>query len=152
MKYKNNLAKAIQMMKNYVTQIFINATEQVVSPSNTNDNKATDKSSDAAFALFYGKFQAFAARAKKITTLIEERYEKNSDYEQLLLELHQAYLAQRALIMSVSVETAIKDLTSKHKGDHCALVRSACAFLVHVCQDEHRLFYQFFTVPSSQLT
>lgn len=53
--------------------------------------------------------------------------------------------------MCPEVESAIKDLTGSHKGDHCALVRSACAFIVHVCQDEHRLFYQFFTRPSDHL-
>lgn len=27
-------------------------------------------------------------------------------------------------------------------------VRSACAFLLHVCEDEAQLFFQFFTCPS----
>ena len=53
--------------------------------------------------------------------------------------------------MSAGVDQAIKDLAKKHKGDHCALVRSACAFMVHICQDEHRLFYQFFAKHSAQL-
>lgn len=53
--------------------------------------------------------------------------------------------------MCTEVDVAIRDLTGAYKGDHCALVRSACAFLVHVCQDEHRLFYQFFTNASVQL-
>lgn len=55
-------------------------------------------------------------------------------------------------IMSSEVESAIKNLTGSYKGDHCALVRSASAFMVHVCQDEHRLFYQFFAKPSEHLT
>lgn len=54
-------------------------------------------------------------------------------------------------IMSSEVERSIKDLTLSYKRDHCALVRSACAFIVHVSQDEHRLFYQFFSNASSQL-
>lgn len=54
--------------------------------------------------------------------------------------------------MSPEIEAAIKNLTASHKGDHCALVRSSCAFMVHICQDEHRLFYQFFTKPTHQLT
>uniref|UniRef100_A0A182T0V0 Conserved oligomeric Golgi complex subunit 3 C-terminal domain-containing protein n=1 Tax=Anopheles maculatus TaxID=74869 RepID=A0A182T0V0_9DIPT len=53
--------------------------------------------------------------------------------------------------MRSGVDQAVKDLTKKHKGDHCALVRSACAFMVHICQDEHRLFYQFFAKQSAQL-
>lgn len=53
--------------------------------------------------------------------------------------------------MCTEIEAAIKNLSLSYKGDHCALVRSSCAFMVHVCQDEHRLFYQFFTILSAQL-
>lgn len=52
--------------------------------------------------------------------------------------------------MSTEVEAAIRNLTGSHKGDHCALCRSACAFMVHICQDEHRLFYQFFSRASEE--
>lgn len=60
-------------------------------------------------------------------------------------------MPHRFQIMSTEVEAAIKKLTASYKGDHCALVRSACAFTVHVCQDEHRLFYQFFSMQSDEL-
>ncbi|PSN56138.1 Conserved oligomeric Golgi complex subunit 3 [Blattella germanica] len=46
----------------------------------------------------------------------------------------------------------LTELSVTHKGDHCSLVRSSCACLVHVCQDEHQLFYQFFGQPTSLLT
>jgi conserved oligomeric Golgi complex subunit 3 len=147
------------MMKNYVTNVLKTATDQVLTPAaplSEKDQQAfrrsSSSSSDVAFALYYGKFQASAPRVKKISTTIELRFEKSVEYESLLSELHQFYLGQRAQLMSSGVDRAIKDLTTKHKGDHCALVRSACAFLVHVCQDEHRLFYQFFSIPSGQLT
>ena len=110
-----------------------------------------DKSSEAVFALYYGKFQASSVKIKKVTELVEQRHQKNGEYESLLFELHQQYLQQRALIMSSGVDNAIRDLCGKHKGDHCTLVRGSCAFLVHICQDEHRLFYQFFSLKSSQL-
>ena len=35
--------------------------------------------------------------------------------------------------------------------DHCALVRSGCAFMVHVCEDEHQLYTHFFSVQSPKL-
>ncbi len=158
-KYKQCLLRAIQMIKFYVTQILTSATEQVLSPKNMKNipsskdlPKMGEKSSEAAFALYYGKFQASSMKVKKVTALVEERYEKSPEYENLLSELHQFYLQQRALIMSSGVDLAIKDLCGKHRGDHCALVRAACTFLVHICQDEHRLFYHFFAIQSSQLT
>lgn len=139
------------MIKNYVIQVLTVATDQVLNPK-VNPLKNTDKSSEAAFAMFYGKFQASSGKIRKIIKLVEDRYEKTSEYEYLLSELHQFYLSQRALIMSSGVDSAIKDLCTKHKSDHCALVRSSCTFLVHVCQDEHRLFYNFFSIQSAQLT
>ncbi|XP_037034129.1 conserved oligomeric Golgi complex subunit 3 [Bradysia coprophila] len=148
-KYKQCLAKAVLVMKTYVNNIFVTATEQVLESKQT--SKTDERSSDAAFAIYYGKFQASAPKAKQITSVIEERLDRNTEYEQLLSELHQGYLSQRANIMSSEVERSIKDLTLSYKRDHCALVRSACAFIVHVSQDEHRLYYQFFSHASSQL-
>lgn len=142
------------MIKNYVIQVLTVATDQILNPKvNPKEPlKITDKSSEAAFAMFYGKFQASSAKIKRIIKLVEDRYEKNAEYENLLSELHQFYLSQRVLIMSSGVDNAIKDLCTKHKGDHCAIFRSSCTFLVHICQDEHRLFYQFFSIQSVQLT
>ncbi|XP_065079066.1 conserved oligomeric Golgi complex subunit 3 isoform X2 [Ochlerotatus camptorhynchus] len=155
-KYRNCLAKATQMMRNYVSNILINATAQILGPRTTTTTIGTgetmEQGSEAAFALYYGKFQASAPRVKRITGTIEARLDRSTEYEQLLASLHQLFLSNRATIMSSGVEQAIRDLSRKHKGDHCALVRSACAFMVHVCQDEHRLFFQFFTNPSPQLT
>uniref|UniRef100_A0A182JUF3 Conserved oligomeric Golgi complex subunit 3 n=1 Tax=Anopheles christyi TaxID=43041 RepID=A0A182JUF3_9DIPT len=160
-KYRACLSKATQMMKTYVLGILSNATAQVLTPKGSgaarslealDQQKVGDPTADAAFVLFYGKFQASSPRVRRITALIEDRLDRSPDYEQLLGELHQNYLTQRATIMSSGVDQAIKDLAKKHKGDHCALVRSACAFMVHICQDEHRLFYQFFAKLSAQLS
>lgn len=146
LKFKQCLSKAIQMMKSYVMQTLHVATEQVMTPP-----KIDDKPPDVAFALYYGKFQASGVKVKRITGLIEDRLERSPDYPNLLGELQHFYMSQRAQIMSAGVEGAVRNLTVKHKGDHCALVRSACAFLVHVCHDEQRLFYQFFNSASEQL-
>lgn len=81
-------------MKTYVNNIFAAATEQVIESKQM--SKTDDKSSDAAFAIYYGKFQASAPKAKQISSVIEERLDRNTEYEQLLSELHQNYLSQRA--------------------------------------------------------
>jgi hypothetical protein len=154
-KYKQCLLKAIQMIRNYVTQALVTATDQVLNPKNSSSVKEQfkigDKTTDAAFALYYGKFQASSIKIRNVLKIVESRYDKNAEYDALLSELHQFYLSQRALIMSSGVSNAIEDLCAKHKGDHCALFRASCTFLVHICQDEHRLFYQFFSLQSYQL-
>lgn len=93
-KYKQCLSKAVLVMKTYVNNIFVTATEQVLESKQM--SRTDEKSSDAAFAIYYGKFQASAPKAKLITSVIEERLDRNTDYEQLLAELHQSYLSQRA--------------------------------------------------------
>ncbi|XP_017151648.1 conserved oligomeric Golgi complex subunit 3 [Drosophila miranda] len=152
-KYRQCLAKASGLVRNYVTSVINQATEATLHPKNS----ATDSSSalqapDAAFALYYGKYQTAAAKVKRVVQLIETRLEHSNDYTQLMTDLQQHYLAQRASVMSPAVNLSIQNVKTAHKGDHCSLTRSACGFLVHVCQDEQRLFYQFFSTGAPHLT
>ncbi|XP_023369357.1 conserved oligomeric Golgi complex subunit 3 isoform X3 [Otolemur garnettii] len=82
---------------------------------------------------------------------IEQRSEKMPEYQQLLNDIHQCYLDQRELLLSPSIACTVTELTSQNNRDHCALVRSGCAFMVHVCQDEHQLYNEFFTKPTPKL-
>uniref|UniRef100_A0A8D0L9C2 Conserved oligomeric Golgi complex subunit 3 n=1 Tax=Sphenodon punctatus TaxID=8508 RepID=A0A8D0L9C2_SPHPU len=82
---------------------------------------------------------------------IEQRSEKMPEYQQLLSEIHQCYLDQREHLLGPSITSTVTELTSQNNRDHCALVRSGCAFMVHVCQDEHQLYNEFFTKPTTKL-
>uniref|UniRef100_A0A672JQ52 Conserved oligomeric Golgi complex subunit 3 n=1 Tax=Salarias fasciatus TaxID=181472 RepID=A0A672JQ52_SALFA len=82
---------------------------------------------------------------------IEQRAEKIPEYQQLLDEIHQCYLDQREQLLNPCIRSTITDLTNQNSKDHCALVRSGCAFMVHVCQDEHQLYNEFFTKPTQKL-
>ncbi|EDW44611.1 conserved oligomeric Golgi complex subunit 3 [Drosophila sechellia] len=152
-KYRQCLAKASGLVRNYVTSVINQATEATLHPkNNVPDAAAALKAPDAAFALYYGKYQTAAAKVKRVAQLIESRSEHSLDYAQLMADLQQHYLAQRASVMSPAVNLSIQNVKVAHKGDHCSLTRSACAFLVHVCQDEQRLFYQFFSTGAPHLT
>ena len=102
-----------------------------------------------------------------------------SRYAQLLHDCHACYFQQRLALLGRSVTSAVADLAAKHSRDHCALVsyvcgymleilwlydfvswivgnvclqvRSGCAFIVHVCEDECQLFYNFFSKYTPQL-
>uniref|UniRef100_A0A8C9NFA6 Conserved oligomeric Golgi complex subunit 3 n=1 Tax=Serinus canaria TaxID=9135 RepID=A0A8C9NFA6_SERCA len=82
---------------------------------------------------------------------VEQRSEKMPEYQQVLNEIHQCYLDQRELLLGPSIASTVTELTSQNNRDHCALVRSGCAFMVHVCQDEHQLYNEFFTKPTPKL-
>ncbi|KAH8412597.1 hypothetical protein KR009_003555 [Drosophila setifemur] len=152
-KYRQCLAKASGLVRQYVTSVINQATEATLHPKNTAPDASNAlQAPDAAFALYYGKYQTAAAKVKRVVQLIESRVENSQEYGQLMSDLEQHYLTQRASVMSPAVNLSIQNVKTSHKGDHCSLTRSACAFLVHVCQDEQRLFYQFFATGASHLT
>ncbi|NXS11238.1 COG3 protein, partial [Neodrepanis coruscans] len=107
--------------------------------------------SDNAFTLFYVKFRAAAPKVRTLIEQVEQRSEKMPEYQQVLSEIHQCYLDQRELLLGPSIASTVTELTSQNNRDHCALVRSGCAFMVHVCQDEHQLYNEFFTKPTPKL-
>ncbi|EEC11873.1 hypothetical protein IscW_ISCW008817 [Ixodes scapularis] len=80
---------------------------------------------------------------------VEEKMMEENDweytYQELLDGCHQCYFSQRETLLGPSVSTAMNELATAHQRDHCSLVRSGCAFLVHLCEDEHQLYMQFFT-------
>lgn len=145
-------------MRNYVCNILSQATETILNPKQTksalseNAAAAAASSPDTAFALYYGKYQISAVKVKRISEMLESRVDLFREYANLLAELHQHYFNERLSIMTPAVDKAIADIKSHHKGDHCTLTRSACAFLVNICQDEQRLYFQFFIKDSDQLT
>ncbi|CAH2224041.1 conserved oligomeric Golgi complex subunit 3 isoform X1 [Pelobates cultripes] len=146
-KFKQCLSKAMQLMKTYTVNTLQNLTNQLIK----RHDLPNAPNSDNAFTLFYVKFRAAAPKVRTLIEQMEQRAEKIPDYQQLLDEIHQCYLDQRENLLSPSITTTITELTSQNTRDHCALVRSGCAFMVHVCQDEHQLYNEFFTKPTPKL-
>ncbi|KAK7090645.1 conserved oligomeric Golgi complex subunit 3-like isoform X2 [Littorina saxatilis] len=144
-RFSQCLSRALNHIKTYVTNILTNATQQV------QPKKDAPHMTDNAFTLFYGKFRANAPRVKPLSEQLELRLEKGPEYRQVLGDLHQCYFSQRELLLTPSITTTITDLASKHTRDHCALMRSGCAFMVHVCEDEYQLFFNFFSKPTPGL-
>lgn len=148
-RYRQCLGKAATMIKAYIAQVLSTASEQV---SRQSSGSTTTHSSDVIFALFYGKFKAFAARVRFVTDAIQKRRAKSPDYTRLMEALEQNYLDHRARLMSEGVTASIRDLASRNRTDHCAMTRLSCSFLVNVCLDEYHLFYEFFPAHDDLLT
>uniref|UniRef100_A0A8D1UCD9 Conserved oligomeric Golgi complex subunit 3 n=1 Tax=Sus scrofa TaxID=9823 RepID=A0A8D1UCD9_PIG len=146
LKFKQCLSKALQLMKTYTVNTLQNLTNQLLKR-----DPSSVPNADNAFTLFYVKFRAAAPKVRTLIEQIEQRSEKIPEYQQLLNDIHQCYLDQRELLLGPSITCTVTELTSQNNRDHCALIRSGCAFMVHVCQDEHQLYNEFFTKPTSKL-
>uniref|UniRef100_A0A8C6U2W6 Conserved oligomeric Golgi complex subunit 3 n=1 Tax=Neogobius melanostomus TaxID=47308 RepID=A0A8C6U2W6_9GOBI len=145
-KFKQCLSKAMHFMKIHIVNTMQNLTSQL-----TKRDPMGLANADNAFTLYYVKFRAAAPKVRTLIEQIEQRAEKIPEYHHLLDEIHQCYLDQREQLLSPSITSTITDLTTQNSKDHCALVRSGCAFMVHVCQDEHQLFNEFFSKPTPKL-
>uniref|UniRef100_A0A3P9A7Z8 Conserved oligomeric Golgi complex subunit 3 n=1 Tax=Esox lucius TaxID=8010 RepID=A0A3P9A7Z8_ESOLU len=145
-KFKQCLSKAMHFMKTHTVNTMQNLTSQL-----TKRDPLGLSNADNAFTLYYVKFRAAAPKVRTLIEQVEQRAERIPEYHQLLAEIHQCYLDQRQQLLSPSITCTITDLTSQNYKDHCALVRSGCAFMVHVCQDEHQLYNEFFSKPTAKL-
>ncbi|KAK2502492.1 hypothetical protein MC885_016797, partial [Smutsia gigantea] len=146
LKFKQCLSKALHLMKTYTVNTLQNLTSQLLKR-----DPSSVPNADNAFTLFYVKFRAAAPKVRTLIEQIEQRTEKIPEYQQLLNDIHQCYLDQRELLLGPSITCTVTELTSQNNRDHCALIRSGCAFMVHVCQDEHQLYNEFFTKSTSKL-
>ncbi|XP_015790918.1 conserved oligomeric Golgi complex subunit 3 [Tetranychus urticae] len=144
--YKILQDTALETIKKYVINSIQNAAKSVMPESGKvlSDN-------DSVFSLFYGRFQSSCARIKSLVTMIEERAENNPLYQQYLDECHQVYFQVRESLIVPVLTAAIDDTVTSYGRSYCTLSRNTCRMLVHICKDEHQLFYQFFTSPSQFL-
>eukprot|EP00106_Octopus_bimaculoides_P007522 XP_014774964.1 PREDICTED: conserved oligomeric Golgi complex subunit 3-like isoform X2 [Octopus bimaculoides] len=144
-RFKQCLSRALTLIKSHVITVLQNATQQVL------PKKDTPNAGDDAFTLFYGKFRTNAPRVHALMEQLEQRTNKSVEYAQILNDCHQCYFSQRELLLGPSVESTIADLAARYQRDHCALMRSGCVFMVHVCEDESQLYFNFFSKPSPLL-
>ncbi|XP_037095079.1 conserved oligomeric Golgi complex subunit 3 isoform X1 [Syngnathus acus] len=145
-KFKQCLSKAMHFMKVHIVN-----TMQNLSSSLTKRDPMNLANADNAFTLYYVRFRAAAPKVRSLIEQIEQRAAKIPEYHHLLDEIHQCYLDQREQLLTPSIASTITDLAQQNSKDHCALVRSGCAFMVHVCQDEHQLYNEFFSKPTPKL-
>lgn len=80
MKFKQTLYNVMFMIKNYVKNVFINATEQAMTPAGNSQVQVNSiVNSDLAFSLYYGKFQTNATKLKPIIEQLEVRAAHNTE-------------------------------------------------------------------------
>ncbi|KAJ8933259.1 hypothetical protein NQ318_017797 [Aromia moschata] len=155
MKYESLLNTLLNKIYEYVNNIIIETTKQIVDPdykNNVSSQNSEDSESlvDSAFSLYYGKFQSISTKVKYILSHLEEHEELNDMYKNIISSCQKTYIAQRLPILSVAVSRALNEVKYKHRNDHSILFRSCSLFVMKVCQDEAKCFNHFFTKISDQ--
>ncbi|CBY07795.1 unnamed protein product [Oikopleura dioica] len=148
MQFNQCLTQALGQIKTHVMRSFETTTNQLLERKITK-TYSNSSLTDDAFTLYYGRFRTNAPKIKTLVALIESRSEGAAQYGQALTDIYTCYCAQREQLISPGVTSSFNDLRTGR--DVCGLVRASCAFMLHVCQDEHQLFRHFFTLPSSAL-
>ena len=155
-KYKDCLKDILNMIKDYVLKNLERTTQKLL---NRNIDTSTGELvgstvqhiSDDAFTLYYGRFRTDAPKIRALVEQLEQRETKNEVYQIACTEIYKGYCLERQRLLQGSVSDAVTQLALVNKGDHCALVRAASAFMLHVCEDEHQLWKHFFTSKSPYL-
>jgi len=145
-RFKQCLSQALGLVKQYVINHLRNASNQAIeSLYKGHESDSSAMLNDSSFTVLYGKFKTQSLRIKNIMEQIEDRAKLNEEYELLVSDCQQCYLEYRWQLISPFVTETIKSLSQKHSRNPCTLFRSGCSFMVHVCEDEHQLYHDFFT-------
>lgn len=101
------------------------------------------------FALLYGVFASKAAVVKASINVVEQRFSTVPEFEEMLAECQYAYFAKRHLLLGPILESTLSNLSSTHAESTCRLTRDACTFMLRTCDDEYRLYRQFFVTRNN---
>ena len=70
----------------------------------------------------------------------------SKEYLSALQDCQGIYFECRAQLLLPSIRATINKLCIDHERNHCGMMRSGCSLLLHISDDEYRLYNQFFKV------
>uniref|UniRef100_A0A8L8Q650 Conserved oligomeric Golgi complex subunit 3 n=1 Tax=Heligmosomoides polygyrus TaxID=6339 RepID=A0A8L8Q650_HELPZ len=105
---------------------------------------------DDTFALLYGVFATRANSVKSALSVAEQRFANVPEFQAMLGECQQAYFNTRQQLLSPIIQATLAHMFSTYSDSSCALTRNGCSFILGLCDDEFRLFRQFFSTGQAQ--
>ncbi|VDM39807.1 unnamed protein product [Toxocara canis] len=148
-KYEQCLSKAMTAIRSGVITD-LQASAAAVAERQTQIGVQHTYSDDDTFALLYGVFAAKANSVRAALSVAEHRFANVPEFESMAADCHHAYFSIRQQLLTPIVQKTIQELLSRHSDSSCALTRNGCAFLLRLCDDEFRLYKQFFNVAGEE--
>ncbi|TKR94580.1 hypothetical protein L596_008845 [Steinernema carpocapsae] len=152
-KYEQCLSKALTAIRIGIHSDIENSKQAVLSRQKDDSNGAKNGSSfpftsDDSHALLYGVFAARANNVRNALTVSDRFFSSYTEYQVMVNECEQDYFAVREELLAPVVQATVDQLVQTHGQSSCTLTRSGCKFLLRLCDDEYRLYKQFFVIAS----
>ncbi|KAK5980416.1 Conserved oligomeric Golgi complex subunit 3, partial [Trichostrongylus colubriformis] len=101
---------------------------------------------DDTFALLYGVFATRANSVKAALSVAEQRFAQVPELQSMLADCQHAYFSTRQQLLTPIIQATLAHMsTNTYADSSCALTRNSCAFILGLCDDEFRLYRQFFS-------
>uniref|UniRef100_A0A914HQ14 Conserved oligomeric Golgi complex subunit 3 n=1 Tax=Globodera rostochiensis TaxID=31243 RepID=A0A914HQ14_GLORO len=101
---------------------------------------------DDTFALLYGVFGVKANAIRNAFSQAHQFFADSAEYQTVVAECEHEYFAIRDQLLRPIVHSTIQTFCDQCQNSSCTLTRGGCTFLLRLCDDEFRLYRQFFVL------
>ncbi|KAL3120365.1 hypothetical protein niasHT_001178 [Heterodera trifolii] len=104
---------------------------------------------DDTFALLYGVFGVKANAIRNAFSQAHQFFADSAEYQTVVSDCENEYFAIRDQLLRPIVHSTIQVFCHQCQKSTCTLTRDSCTFLLRLCDDEFRLYRQFFVLDDS---
>ncbi|OQV12824.1 Conserved oligomeric Golgi complex subunit 3 [Hypsibius exemplaris] len=151
-RYSQLFSKAAALIRNEVNRNFQSALAQVAAAPATTASPH-DENALNTLSNFYSVFQQASASLRTLLRDLDQRgVQYQVFYGDLIQDCHRMYFSARGQLLNPFIGAAVGDFRRNARQNISELFRIVCSFLVRICREEYRLYYQYFSQPSPALS